>query len=182
MAVLAALYFQPLPEVLAGRRPTQLLHAVLLSDMWQIPDITAAAVQALVDALGSTDSFSWGRLQPEDDSDGTSILSVVRAMLQQAVSPCLLPVFSVLLAACTAGVRRLQEASTRTIKPAAGVASLKAAIKQLLLSVLGDLEAVWADAELRKTLLALPPSAMATLLSLDNLKVCCPLSHSASMH
>jgi hypothetical protein len=44
-------------------------------------------------------------------------------------------------------------------------------IKRVLLSVLGDLEAVWADSALRDTLLALPLPAMAALLSCNDLKV-----------
>ena len=43
--------------------------------------------------------------------------------------------------------------------------------KQLLLSVLGDLEAVLGDAALREALLALPPRVMKLLLSCDDLKV-----------
>jgi hypothetical protein len=41
----------------------------------------------------------------------------------------------------------------------------------VLLSVFGDLEAVWADAALQEQLLGLPLSSMELLLSCDELKV-----------
>jgi hypothetical protein len=44
--------------------------------------------------------------------------------------------------------------------------------KRLLLSVLGDLEAVLGDAVLRKALLTLSPQTLLLLLSYDDLKVC----------
>jgi hypothetical protein len=50
-------------------------------------------------------------------------------------------------------------------------ACLAPLLKKVLLSVFGDLEAVWADAALLKQLLGLPLHAIELLLSLDELKV-----------
>jgi hypothetical protein len=50
---------------------------------------------------------------------------------------------------------------------------LRLLLKSVLLQLLGDLEAVWADAGLRHRLLGLPLHAMELLLSCDELKVCC---------
>jgi hypothetical protein len=49
--------------------------------------------------------------------------------------------------------------------------SLLSVLQQALLSGFGDLQAVWADAEVQKALLALPLVAVELLLSSDELKV-----------
>jgi hypothetical protein len=61
-------------------------------------------------------------------------------------------------------------------KNTAGLAAIRAAdtgnrVQQLLLAVLGDLEAVWADKQLKDLLLGLPLPAMQLLLSSDQLRV-----------
>jgi hypothetical protein len=53
----------------------------------------------------------------------------------------------------------------------AAAAVRRAGVKRLLLSVLGDLEEVWADAALQEVLLGLPLPAMELLLGCDDLKV-----------
>lgn len=74
----------------------------------------------------------------------------------QAHPICLLPLLPCLLAACL---------------PPDSTAEQKAAVKPVLLSVLGDLEEVWSDTALRNALLQLPLNAMELLLSCDMLKV-----------
>jgi hypothetical protein len=59
MAVLAALYaVKPLPELLSELPQEQQLQAALLADMWQIPKVSTAAVQLLLNACPGTRSSS----------------------------------------------------------------------------------------------------------------------------
>lgn len=59
----------------------------------------------------------------------------------------------------------------QSVRMAALPPSLLPVLQQALLSKFGDLEAVWADAELRKSLLKLPLFALELLLSSDKLQV-----------
>ena len=46
-------------------------------------------------------------------------------------------------------------------------------LQKVLLGMVGDLEAVWADSKLQDSLMSLPLPAMVALLSCDDIKVCC---------
>jgi hypothetical protein len=123
MAVLSSLYLtKPLPELLSELTQEQQLQAALLADKWQVPNISTAATQLLVDALNT--------------ESGLSQTVKHRIMSAQALPDCLQPL-----------------------------------VRSVLLSVLGDLEAAWADAALQEQLLGLPLPSMELLLSCDELKV-----------
>jgi hypothetical protein len=142
MAVLAALYnVKPIPELLSELSQEQQLHAALLADMWQLPEVSTAAVQLLVETAKA--------------DEGLEAAAYDRFLQLGAFPVCLMPLFH-WVAEATA---KLTDQESQP------------ALKRILLSVLGDLEAVWADAALRDALLALPLSAMAVLLSCDELKV-----------
>jgi hypothetical protein len=86
-----------------------------------------------------------------------------REVLQQFVQLPALPTFLLLL------LGPVSKACFRNSGAGAGMAK---DAKRLLLSVLGDWEAVLGDAALRTALLALPPATFRRLLSYDDLKVC----------
>jgi hypothetical protein len=121
LAVLQSLYQGKLnPGLLTELAQEQKLHAALLADMWQVPDVGAAAITALSAA-----------------ADGQLSEAVTQKLLSmQAVPAC-----------------------------------LEHLLRKVLLSVFGDLEAVWADETLQQRLLGLPLHAMKLLLSCDELKV-----------
>ena len=123
LAVLQSLYaVKPLPELLAELSQEQQLQAAVLADKWQVPHVSSAAAELLVDAA---------------KTEGALVGAVQQRVLRDAALPeCLQPL-----------------------------------LKSVLLSLLGDLEAVWADRSLRDTLLGLPLHAMVLLLSCDELKV-----------
>jgi hypothetical protein len=190
LAVLSALYnVKPLPQLLSELPQEQQLHAALLADMWQTPQVSKAAVEQLVHAASS---------KGEDGAAVGLQAASNRQFLQlQAYPACLLPLFSAVVAAATAAkdwdtkaeaalvaaiaAPTQAEAGAGAAAPAAGAeveeaqaaaaAERRAGVKHLLLSVLGDLEEVWADAALQEVLLQLPVPAMELLLSCDELKV-----------
>jgi hypothetical protein len=141
MAVLASMYLtKPLPQLLSELSTTQQLHAALLADMWQAPNVSTAAVDSL-----STVAKRPGAVLP---------LPAVEMLLGLPTWPDFaLPLLPHVASACLEG------------------AGLRDRLKPLLLSVLGDLEAVWADAGLQAALLALSLPAMEELLSYSELKV-----------
>jgi hypothetical protein len=142
VAVLAALYsVKPIPELLSKLPQEQQLHAALLADMWQIADVSTTAVKLLVDAATADQGLSEAAYEQ---------------YLQLAAPPAgLLPLFEVLVGLLA------QQTDQRSA----------ATLKRMLLSVLGDLEEVWADTALQETLLRLPLTAVVKLLGCDELKV-----------
>ena len=143
-ALLATLYgVKPVNELLGALSQEQQLQAALLADMWQMPAVSTAAVQLLVEAAGS-------------DGNGLTAALQNRFNYLDAHPTCLLPLLKGVVAA------GLQSGNS----PAQRIG-----VKRLLLSVLGDLEEVWRDEQLHKALLELPLAAMEQLLSFDELKV-----------
>lgn len=142
VAVLRALYsVKPIPELLSGLPQEQQLHAALLADMWQVADVSTAAVKILADAAAADQCVSK---------------EACEQLLQLAAPPtCLLPLFEVLVHLLA---KQTDQQSTATLKC-------------MLLSVLGDLEEVWADQALQDTLLRLPLGAMVVLLGCNELMV-----------
>ena len=127
-------------RMLSELSTTQQLHAALLADMWQAPNVSTAAVDSL-----STVAKRPGAVLP---------LPAVEMLLGLPTWPNFaLPLLPHVASACLEG------------------AGLRDRLKPLLLSVLGDLEAVWADAGLQAALLALSLPAMEELLSYSELKV-----------
>jgi hypothetical protein len=145
VAVLAAMYsVKPICELLSELPQEQQLHAALLADMWQVPGVGTAAVQLLVDAATEDQGLSE---------------AAYKQFVQLAAPPaCWLPLFQVL-------VGLLSEPQQLTDQQS------QATLKGMLLSLLGDLEEVWADEALKNTFLRLPLPAMIMLLSCDELKV-----------
>jgi hypothetical protein len=150
IAVLAALYsVKPIPELLSELPQEQQLHAALLADMWQIADVSTEAVKLLVDAATADQGLSQAAYEQ---------------YLQLAAPPtCLLPLFEVLVGLL---VQQQQQQQTQCLLQDSVVT-----LKRMLLSVLGDLEEVWALPALQETLLRLPVTAMVVLLGCDELKV-----------
>jgi hypothetical protein len=123
LAVLSSMYaVKPLPELLSELKQEQQLQAALLADMWQVPDVSTAAIQLLLDAMTSDGGLS----------DGVKL----RLMTDPALPDC-----------------------------------LQQLMRPVLLSTLGDLEAVWADAGLWEHLLELSLPAMEMLLLSDEIEV-----------
>ena len=149
IAVLAALYsVKPIPELLSELPQEQQLHAALLADMWQIADVSTAAVKLLVDAATADQGLSEAAYEQ---------------YLQLAAPPtCLLLLFEVLVGLLV----QQQQQQTQCL-----LQDLVVTLKRMLLSVLGDLEEVWALPALQETLLRLPVTAMVVLLGCDELKV-----------
>jgi hypothetical protein len=147
VAVLAALYsVKPIPELLSELPQEQQLQAALLADMWQVPGVSTAAVKLLVDAATADQGLSE---------------AAYKQFVQLAAPPaCLLPLFQVLVG-LLAQQQQLSDQQSQAM------------LKHMLLSVLGDLEEVWADPVLQNTFLRLPLHAMIMLLSCDELKVGC---------
>jgi len=80
MAVLAALYgVKPIKDLLSELQGEQQLQAALLADMWQIPAVSTAAVQLLVDAA---------------KGPGLSEAATKAFLGLSAIPNCLLPVFA----------------------------------------------------------------------------------------
>lgn len=149
MAVLSALYLvKPVAELLSELPQEQQLHAALLADMWQVPAVSAATVQLLLAAAQGT--------------GGLTDAAIKQYLGLEAHPDCLLP----LLPHTAAAVLRSGQQPDKQVE---------AALKRMLLRVLGDLEGVWADETLQKILLQLPLPAMELLLSCDELKVGGPL-------
>jgi hypothetical protein len=123
LAVLSAMYLvKPLPELLMELSQEQQLQAALLSDQWQVPNVSRAAAQLLAQAANTQ-------------------AGLTEAVKQQVLSAAALP------------------------------ECLQPLLKRVLLPLLGDLEAVWADEGLQEQLLALSLPAIQLLLSCDELKV-----------
>jgi hypothetical protein len=131
----------PVPELLSELPQEQQLHVALLADIWQIPGVSTAAVQLLI--------------QTAKADAGLTAAALDRFIQLEPKPNCLLPLFQSVV----------EYEAQRTDQQS------QATLKRLLLSVLGDLEAVWADSALRDALLALPLPAMTVLLSCTDLKV-----------
>jgi hypothetical protein len=157
LAVLQSLYaVKPLPELLSELPQEQQLQAALLADMWQIPKVSTAAVQTLTTAA-KTDA-------------GLTDLVVQQFLGLDAYPTCILPLLKCLPESCFSSSSRTKLSCMRT-----------SAVTRVLLSVLGDLEAVWADAVLQDILLGLPLPAMELLLSCTELKVRSAVSSPGSL-
>lgn len=117
--------------------------------MWQLAEVSTAAVKQLTAAAIGFSTCS----------------TIFKALSETAASlgslpSCLLPLFSKAVSAGAPGNVSLP-----------GYHSRPSQLEQLLLSVLGDLEEVWADKQLQQALLELPLAAVALLLDTDKLKV-----------
>lgn len=142
MAALAALYsVGPVAELLSQLDQEQQLHAALLADMWQMLIVSDVAVQLLAAAAGG--------------EKGLSDAAISLLLSQDTFPHCILPLIKPVSAACLAR----------------GSKDQKKQLKQMMLSILGDLEEVWVDESLKDTLMGLPLPAMELLLSCDELKV-----------
>ena len=152
VAVLAALYgVKPIPELLSQLPQEQQLHAALLADMWQVPGVSTAAVKLLVDAATADQGLSE---------------AAYKQFLQLRAPPsCMLPLFQVLVGLLAQQLLQQQQQQGQTDL------QTQATLKRVLLSVLGDLEEVWADEALLSCLLKLPLTAAVMLLGCDELKV-----------
>lgn len=164
MAVLAALYgVKPIKDLLSELPGEQQLQAALLADMWQLPAVSTAAVRLLVDAA-------------KGPGLGLSEAATKAFLGLSAIPNCLLPVFSlVVLAACFANGDSSPSGSDGNSAASGnqwyGSSVSRASLRRLLLTALGDLEAVWADPALVDALMGLPVPAMDLLLSCDELQV-----------
>lgn len=142
IAVLQSLYaVKPIPQLLSELPQELQLHAALLADVWQLPEVSTAAVQALV--------------QSYESGNGLSAAAHEQFLQLEAMPTFLLPLTQKVLA----GLAQQQTKAAQVT------------LRRMLLSVLGDLEEVWADSALRDTLMGLPLPAVATLLRSDHLKV-----------
>ena len=144
LAVLSSLYgVKPIPELLSELSQGQQLQAAVLADLWQVPDVSTAVVEGLTPAVSKSASGL--------SEDATKYL-----MRLGAYPAFLMPLIK----------SSVQSASSRLQR-----AANNAAATQVLVGLLGDLEAVWGSAELRELLLGLPVDAMVALLSSDELQV-----------
>ena len=148
--------------------------------------------------INSVEQYTRGRLELElhDASEQEAALAVLQSLyavkplpellselsqeqqLQAAVLadkwqvPHVSSAAAQLLAAAASTPGALEEVVQKRVLSAAALPDcLQPLLKSVLLSLFGDLEAVWADAELQKQLLNLPLPAMELLLSCDDLKV-----------
>jgi hypothetical protein len=134
---------QRLPQV-------QLLAAALIADRIQVTAAVKQAVAALQAAAAADTGLSGAALE--------ALASL------PAWPDCLLP----LLAPAVSGARCCCSSSDLASIQAADI---RARVRRMLLTVLGDLEAVWGDAQLKQILLELPQPALQLLLSSDELHV-----------
>jgi hypothetical protein len=139
------------PDVLSSLQEQQLVQAVVIADMVHAAAAAEQAVGALKAAAESEQGLSAAALDALAGLPAwpTRLLQLVPLIVQHA--PC-----------C--------QSST------ADLAAITAAdpvnrVQRLLLAVLGDVEAVWADQQLKQMLLGLPLPAMQLLLSSDQLRV-----------
>jgi hypothetical protein len=149
-AVIAAMYGMTAP--IQRLTQVQLLAAAVIADRIQVTAAVKQAVAALQAAAAADTGLSGAALE---------------ALAGLPAWPdCLLP----LLAPAVSGTRCCS--SSRS----SDVASIQAAdtrgrVRRMLLAVLGDLEEVWADAQLKQILLELPLPALQLLLSSDELHI-----------
>jgi hypothetical protein len=120
--------------------------------MWQVPGVSTAAVKLLADAATA--------------DQGLSEAAYNKFLQLEAPAPFLLPLFQVLV-----GLLAQQLSLQQQQQQGQGDQQMQATLKRLLLSVLGDLEEVWADSDLLTSLMRLPLTAVAMLLGCDELKV-----------
>jgi hypothetical protein len=131
----------------------QLVHAVVIADMIRAPDAAYRAVAALTRAAQS--------------QDGLTAAAVETMAGLPAWPSCLLRLLPT-IAKATFGWGWDSPSSDLTAVAAADAGNR---VQQLLLTVLGDLNAVLADKQLKEVLLELPLPAMQLLLSSDQLRV-----------
>jgi hypothetical protein len=153
VAVLAALYIvKPWSKLLADLTPQQQVQAAVLADMWQLPDVSAAAVEALKTAICCTDNLA----------------AILNQLLRTVPLPdCLLPVFE------HSWHVLLHDAIRSDLDFSEVPKCILSLLERVLLGIYGDLEAVWGPAggTLQESLMRLPLHAMEMLLASDKLKV-----------
>lgn len=146
MAVLASLYkIKPLPELLSKLTQVQQLQAAVLADVWGLPEVSTEAVRLL--------------LATADTGAGLTYETVMYYSQMNAVPSCMVPLLPKVLAVC------LDSSTEHTL------GNYRSAAEQALLTVLGNLNAVWADAALQQLLLDLPLDMMQLLVSSSRLLV-----------
>jgi hypothetical protein len=149
-AVIAAMYGMTAP--MQRLTQVQLLAAALIADRIQVTAAVKQAVAALQAAAAADSGLSAAALE---------------ALASLPAWPvCLLP----LLPAAVAGARCCNSRSSSELAEIQA-ADTNARVRRMLLAVLGNLDAVWADEQLKQILLALPLPAMQLLLSSDSLQV-----------
>jgi hypothetical protein len=131
MAVLASMYkVKPLPELLSELTQVQQLQAAVLADVWGLPEVSTEAVRLLLAAA--------------DKGAGLSYELVMHYAQMQAVPSCLVRLPPKIVAVC------LDSSTEHTLS------NFRSAAQQAVLTFLGDLNAVSADAALLQQLLVLP--------------------------
>jgi hypothetical protein len=154
LAVLKALYGgKPVQDLLAGLSLQQQMHAAVLADMWQLQAVSDAATETLQAALTHLKSAAF-----------------LQAAMQEVLS---LPSLPACLMPCIQKMIR-QACDSKLMYHLADTDSgraHRASLQQLLLHMLGDLEAVWHSSTLTEMLLELPAAAMKLLLASDDLMV-----------
>lgn len=154
LAVLEALYGgRPVQDLLSSLSLQQQMYAAVLADMWQLESVSSAAMQTLQAALAH--AKSPGLLQ-----------SAMQAVFSLPSLPaCLMPVIRNIIAHACSSKLMYQHADTNSGR------MHRSSLQQLLLYMLGDLEAVWHSSTLTEMLLELPAAAMKLLLTSDDLMV-----------
>jgi hypothetical protein len=137
------------PGAVGKLEQQQLLHAVVIADMVGAEAASQQASEALRDAA--------------EAEQGLSAAAVEALAGLSAWPACLL---QLLLAAV-----RSSPCCSSSGSGLSGTAECQSRLQRLLLAVLGDLEAVWADTQLKELLLGLPLPAVQLLLSSDQLCV-----------
>jgi hypothetical protein len=149
-AVIAAMYgVESGPNSIGSLQQQQLVHAVVIADRLQVTPVCSQALQLLAAAAKAEQGLSAAAL------DALTGLS---------------PWPSCLLTLLPTIVQHVPCCKQRTADLAAiAAADTGGKVQQLLVAVLGNLQAVWSDAEQRRVLLGLPLPAMQLLLSSDQL-------------
>jgi hypothetical protein len=138
-------------HAISSLQEQQMVQAVVIADMVHVDAAAEQAMAALTAAAESEQGLSAAALESLAGLPAwpARLLQLLPVVVQHA--PC-----------CQGGLADLAAISA---------ADTGNRVQRLLLAVLGDLEAVWADKQLRKLLLGLPLPAMQLLLSADQLRV-----------
>uniref|UniRef100_A0A383W9A1 BACK domain-containing protein n=1 Tax=Tetradesmus obliquus TaxID=3088 RepID=A0A383W9A1_TETOB len=148
-AFIAAMY--GVPDAISGLEQQQVVHVVVIADMVHAEAAGQQALQAL---------------QAAAESEAGLEAAALEALAGLPVWPaCLLQLLPSIVkhAACC----RDSEANLAAVT----AADAGGRIQKLLVAALGDLQAVWSEAQRQALLLALPLPAMQLLLSSDQLRV-----------
>jgi hypothetical protein len=152
-AVIAAMYGVDSGwNAMSSLQQQQLVHAVVIADRLQVTPVCRQAQQLLVEAAKAEQGLSAAALD--------------------ALTLGLSPWPSCLLTLLPTIVQHVPCCKQSTADLAAiAAADTGGKVQRLLVAVLGNLQAVWSDAEQRRVLLGLPLPAMQLLLSSDQLQV-----------